>query len=167
MRVSPIIGRAGGLKTYAEFQAYIATQASGGLVAWNALNLSAGTYRLVSPTTAEAPSLGAGLMGTTWGPASVNGYSRANSWVFAAAVHGFPSAVVKDAQMAASREILITLAVLSGSANVIALDRNALLSSAGTGRTDRTAMTRLDYFDPLLGHMTINPSTGVGPAPPT
>jgi len=28
-------------------------------------------------------------------------------------------------------------------------------------------MTRLDYFDPVLGPMTMNPSTGTGPAPLT
>jgi len=101
-------------KTYPEFQAYIAAQATGGLIAWSAIGTSTGTYRIVSPTTAQAPNLGNGLVGTTWGLASANGYSRYNSWVFAAAVHGFPSAAVKAAQMSASLEILVTLAALSG-----------------------------------------------------
>ncbi|WP_313105287.1 hypothetical protein [Brevundimonas sp.] len=151
------------VKTYAEFQAYIAAQATGGLVSWSAISLSTGAYRLVSPTAAQAPNLGNGLMGTPWGPASANGYDRANSWVFAAAGHGFPSAAVKTAQMAGSLEIFIELAELTGSASVISLDRNGILSSANAGSAYRTAMTRLDYFDPVLGPMTMNPSTGSGP----
>lgn len=162
-----IAGGSEAVKTYVEFQAYIASQATGGLIAWNAIGTSTGTYRIVSPTTAQAPNLGVGLVGTTWGPASANGYSRANSWVFAAAVHGFPSAAVKDTQMAGSLEILVTIAALSGSANVIALDRNGLLSSALAAVSNRTSMTRLDYFDPVLGPMTMNPSTGTGPTPLT
>jgi hypothetical protein len=163
-----IAGPKGGgtTKTYAEFQAHIATLATGGSLLWNNLTATAGSYRITSPTVAEAPNLGVGLAGTTWGPASANGYSRSNSWVFAAAAHGFPSSGVKDAQMAGALEIFITIITVAGTGNVDAVSRNGVTSAALTGRSDRQTMSVILYWDGTQAQQ-MNPSTGTGPTPYT
>lgn len=164
MRVSPIIGRAGGMKTYAEFQAYVAAQASGGLIEWYGAFVSAGRYRLIG--TNYNPSF-MSLNGTTWGTSSANGFRSNVSAGGGAVIHGLPSQAIADALVAAGREVLVTVVTLSGSAATLALTRNGLTSTATASSVGRMAMTRLDYFDPALGPMTMNPSAGAGPTPLT
>lgn len=164
MRVSPIIGRAGAMKTYAEFQAYVAAEATGGLVDWYDAFVSAGTFRLIG--TNSNPSFMA-LNGTTWGPSSANGFRANVSAAGGAVIHGLPSQAIADALVAAGREVLASVVALSGNATTLALTRCGLTSTSTANAAGRMAMTRLDYFDPVLGPMTMNPSTGTGPTPLT
>jgi len=157
-------GAGGAMKTYAEFQAYVAAQATGGLIDWYNSFPSPGAFRLIG--TNSNPAFMA-LNGTSWGPSSANGFQAASSAAGGAVIHGLPSQAVADALVAAGREVLATVAALPGNATTLNLTRNGLTSGWSPSANGRMAMTRLDYFDPTLGPMTMNPSTGAGPTPLT
>ena len=164
MRVSPIIGRAGGMKTYAEFQAYVAAQAVDGDRGWTGQTVLAGAWRWT------AAAAGGTLVGSSWGPSSPDGFqSGAASRIARIVQHGLPSLTVFNEQVASGRVGFIRVeSVPYFPASLPAVDRNAFNSSSVSGGGfSALRCTRLDYFDPALGPLTTNPSTGAGPTPLT
>jgi len=164
MRVSPIIGRAGGaMKTYAEFQAYIAALAVNGALDWyDSFPAGNGSYRSTAKNTNPAWT---SMTGTSWGPASANGFSRAVTSVSGAATHGVTSQAIIDAQVAAGREMFFKVTAFGTSANVISLTRNGFTSTAGIATNPRVRLDEIRYFDPALGPVLVDPFNGTGPAP--
>lgn len=165
MRVSPIIGRASGMKTYAEFQAYVAAQAVNGDRGWTSQTVLAGAWRWT------AAAAGGTLVGSSWGPSSPDGFqSGAASRIARIVQHGLPSPDVFNEQAASGRVGFIRTEGVPYFPTILpAVDRNGFLSAAVSepGGVATLRCTRIDYFDPALGPMTIDPSTGAGPTPLT
>lgn len=153
----------GAAKTYAEFQAYIDTLAVNGALYWyDAFPTGNGSYRSTAKNT--NPTFTA-LAGTSWGPSSPNGFARPTSSVSGAAIHGFTTQALIDAQVAAGREIFFKVTALTTSADVIGLSRNGLTSTAQSGVSSRVRLDEIRYFDPTLGPVMVDPLNGTGPAP--
>lgn len=150
------------MKTYAEFQDYIATLAVDGDRGWSSQSVSAGWYRW----TAASPS--GPMTGSPWGPSSSDGFGAGpNSRVARVVQHGLPSGPVFDAQVSGGLKGLMRIESVPYFPDTLpAVNRNGFnSSSASGGGLSAMRCTRLDYFDPVLGPMTMNPSTGTGPTP--
>lgn len=161
-----IAGPKGGgtTKTYAEFQAYVDSEATSGDRSWTT-SLPSGDWRW---TAAAATGT---LSGSPWGPSSAEGFlSGLASRVARIVQHSLPSEAIFNEQVSSARVGFIR-SVSSGSLPVSlpAVNRNGFTSSAASdaGGLATMLITRLDYFDPVLGPMTMNPSTGTGPTPLT
>lgn len=162
MRVSPIIGRAGGAtKTYAEFQAYVAAQATSGDRSWTAQTSAAGSWRWT------AAAAGGAMVGSSWGPSSPDGFQSGTASRIARIVqHGLPSEAIFNGQVSDARQGLVVIENVPYFPDSLpSVNRNGFSSSSGGSGLSCLRCTRLDYFDPALGPMTLNPSTGAGATP--
>lgn len=160
MRVSPIIGRAGGaMKTYAEFLAYVATQAVDGDRSWTGQGVAAGSWRWT------AAAAGGTMVGSSWGPLSPDGLQPgAASRIARVVQHGLRDEPTLNAQVAGGLAGLIVIENVPYFPELLpAVNRNGFNSSSAVGSLSAVRCTRLDYFDPALGPMTMNPSIGAGP----
>lgn len=151
------------IKTYAEFQTYAAAQAAEGVLDWyDAFPAGNGTYRATAKNTNPAFT---SLIGTSWGPSSNTGFARGVSSVSGAAIHGFTTQALIDAQVAAGREIIFKITGLGTAAAVVALNRNGLLSTAHAGAAPRVRLDEIRYWDHTLGPVVVDPFNGTGPTP--
>lgn len=121
-----------------------------------------GTYRSTAKNTNPAFT---SLTGTSWGPSSATGFARAATSVSGAAIHGFTTQALIDAQVAAGREIMFKVTGLATGAAVIALTRNGLTSSSNPSASPRVRLDEIKYFDPTLGPVVVDPFNGTGPTP--
>ena len=80
--------------------------------------------------------------------------------------HGLPSEAVFNEQVASGR---VGFAQIVGQAffadSLPSVTRNGFTSAAASGGLSILLLTRLDYYDPTLGPVTMNPSAGTGPTP--
>lgn len=120
-------GAGGGAKTYAEFQAHIATLAVNGSRAWAGItNQTAGAF--VTTATTEG-----GLMyGSSWNTF----FYRPNASTCRVLRHGFPSQAAFEAQVSAGRDIFFRISNSTPDQPLFSpLSRNgytSLLSNDGT-----------------------------------
>ena len=157
MRVSPIIGRAGGaIKTYPEFVAYITALADRGAVGWGYSDgFVAGGY-----ITTAATALGS-MIGTPW-----NSYMSTAVTTCRVVQHGLPSEAVFNTQIAEARTIFFRIAILSNVTSYTGINRNGYLSqsfSSGTAFPRAACTEILAWIDGAP--MRMQPSLGLGPSP--
>lgn len=141
-------------RTYAEFQAHIATLAPP-LRPWAAdFSFASDT---VFRTTASAASLSAATMsGSSWQSAV-----RRNAVAPARLVqHGLPSEDAFTGQIAGGFDCLVRLPILPDNAVTPALDRNGYLSLSSSG--NRGECTEIIYWDGTQAQR-MQPSLGLGP----
>lgn len=107
-------------KTYAEFQAHIATLATGGSKDWaNNPALAAGAYRTIAATS---PGF-ADMYGSVW-----NSYVYDNVPPSRLCQHGLPSQAIFNAQTAAGYQIFFRIVSFGDQALFTALNRNGYTS---------------------------------------
>lgn len=138
-------------KTYADFLAYITALAVGGSTPWDTLGVPAGIVRSTPISTTSV------LRGSPW----LARVGFANSNMAGVAQHSAPTQAVFDAIVAGGFECLFEIAASTGT--TVALDRNGLLSTAGSSATGRT-VSKFVYWDGSSA-WEMNPSTGTGPTP--
>lgn len=151
---SPMLLRPIGPKTYADFEAYITGQASGGSLAWDATLLVSGSFIV---TADNATTLG-GMVGSTWNAR----FQGNNTNVNRAIQHGLPSESVFSDQRTAGRKLLITISSSAASSGYSALFRNGYGSSSSSATFGGRAMTQLLYWDGSSARM-MQPNNGIGP----
>lgn len=150
----------------AEFNAYVAAQATGGVQAWGGSlgSIAAGAYRITTEPTVPGY---APLVGSPWGPLSANGISASYSYWPRVIQHAMPSEAVFNAVKAASGQVLIR--VEDGgiaSPPYDAYTRNGFTSGAtGATSTYIRRITELDAFIPGEGPVKMYPKLGLGPVP--
>lgn len=148
-------------KTYAAFQAHIATLATGGAKAWGAL--TSGYVDGAYTTTAAAE---AGTMrGSPWSNRSV----QSNSWAPCRVIqHGLFSNADFLAQIAAGRDIFFRMAVAGDVNEVFAYARNGYtsLGLSGAGPYPVLSCPEIIYWDGTQAQR-MQPSLGLGPTPYT
>lgn len=145
-------------KTYADFQAHIATLATNGVSSWPG-TVSPGDTPAGSWRATAAPFSGA-MYGTTWQDGcDYTGGTNVNR----AILHALPSEAVALDQAGAGREIYFVMAQVSDG-NLVALNRNGYLSLDHGGTFAKIAITDLIYWDGTQAQR-MNPSTGTGPTP--
>lgn len=166
MRVSPIIGRAGGaMKTYAEFQVYIAAQAPGTQPFSGSVGSITGAFRVTTSPTMPGY---APMVGSPWGPLSADGVSGSYSYWPRVIQHAMPDEATWNAVRAVGGEVLIR--VEDGgiaSPTYVAYARNGFTSDPGGGGTYRRFITEMLTFIPGQGPVRMQPQLGLGPAPIT
>ena len=158
----PVIGGASGpaAKTYADFQAHIATLATNGVKPWSGSNWFAVEVNRAYRTTAAAAS--GFLYGSSW----TTWFATDNSGNVCRAVqHGLPSEAEFDAQVAAGREIFIQTGAIAPSTDLTGIARNGYTSLSDFG-ANPLQITNLLYWDGTQAQQ-MNPSTGTGPTPYT
>lgn len=146
----------GAAKTYAEYQAHLATR---GTFKTYGSTTSAGSFR----TTAVAGATGA-MRGTPWGTLII----RDNTVVLARIVqHSLPSEAVYNAINAAGTEVLIVLEVGPAATDLVfGIDRNGFFSgNFGDGDPSMTT-SEVIYWDGTQAQK-MNPSAQTGPTPYT
>lgn len=144
-------------KTYADFQAHIATLATGGALAWNSTaTTSVGVYR----TTAAAAT--GGMTGSPFYPEAAYGL---NSAVARIIQHSMPNQTAFNLLVSGGLEVLFQVATKSAGA-CAAVDRNGFLSSTQASGTKR-ACSRVLYWVSGVGAFEIDPQAGTGPTPYT
>lgn len=151
----PVSSGAASGKTYADFQAYIATQATDGVVAWGASAMSTGAYRTTAATATGA------MIGSSWNASfSMLGGGGAPCRV---TQHGLPSQAEFNAQVAAGREIFLRI-IVGDDIGYSSLNRNGFTSSSGGADAFPAKCSELIYWDGSQAQRMI-PSTGTGPTP--
>lgn len=142
-------------KTYADFQAHIATLATGGVQAWTGTGMpnTSGTFR------STAAAAGGTMLGSPW----MGEYRRNNTDTNCARViqHAMPSEAAFNALVAGGFEFCFTQVGVAA-ANLIALNRNGYLSGALAGPVSSAQMTSLIYWDGTKAQK-MNPFAGTGP----
>lgn len=143
-------------KTYAQFQAHIATLATRGVRGWTDAtnNLNTGKYR----TTAAA--LSGAMYGSSW-----QAHFTRDSPVSRAIQHGLDSQSSIEAQVAAGREIFFEVENFTDS-NFLAKTRNGYTSLGYAPSFDACRITRVLIWTPE-GVIEMNPFAGTGPTPYT
>lgn len=150
----------GGGKTYAEFQAHIATLAVNGSVAGSYVynDLPEGTARRFVVTGLAA-----------------SGYMFGSPWIAAFAAgalsrviqHGLPDEATFTDQVSNSREVYVSLTASADYPAFSGLSRNGFSSAGrGAGLDEACSCNSLIYWTPA-GVFQMNPSTGTGPTPYT
>lgn len=144
-------------RTYAEFQAHIATLATGGVVSWTATTGSAyptGVYR----TTSASPT-GLSMRGSPWSSIAGGNLSAVGRLV----QHSMGSQASFDAIVAVGGEVLIQTTVTGDSNIFTSLNRNGYNSQDSSFDQTEVRIVRCLYFEPSIGAFETNPSTGTGP----
>lgn len=146
--VAPIVA----VKTYAEFQAHIATLATSGAKTWaSASTTQEGAWR----TTCATP--GGAMNGSPWTQPF-----RRTSWTSRVVQHCFPSEAVFNAQWGAGMEVFLNVVDVVNQA-CVAVNRNGYTSGASSGTADICDLFLYYDGEPLQ----INPFAGTGPTPYT
>lgn len=146
------------VRTYADFQAHIATLGATSRV-WAANANATGAYT----TNAAAPT--GTLTGSSWGPSSAVGFIASTASSLDRIVqHGMPSQAAFDEQVTNSGLIYLDIsAALSAAGAFPAVTRNGFTSSAA-GTNTRRELLVLRYWNFTLGQAEeMQPSLGVGP----
>lgn len=150
-------GADAGGKTYAQFQAHIATLAPTS-VAWSGSSVNAARR-----TTAAAAT---GVMqGSSWGLSETGFLTGAASQISRVVQHGLPSQAVFDAQVASGREIYLLMVDDGTTTSYGAVNRNGYTSAVFSGAaTPCSICTDLIYWDGTQAQR-MNPKLGTGPTP--
>ena len=148
---------AGGVaKTYAEFQAHIATLAVDGAKAWDTAVSSVGSYR----TTVAAATGDVG--GSPWLSVFYRSSNNAVASLSRIVQHCFPSEAVFTAQ--SGKEVFIrVLSTTTG--GVVGLTRNGYTSYTNPFVAARGTSDLFLFYDDVTGPMQMNPFAGTGPTP--
>jgi len=164
---SPMLFNSAAARTYAEFQAHIATLATNGSKVWEP-----------NSSVWGAPALGAFV--TTAGPAVANPGTQnmfASPWLSFVSDqtnstrhmirHALPSESEFNAQVAAGRQIFFRTAATTSGPLTPAVTRNGYtsLTDGGAGNT-RMTCPQLIYWDGSQAQL-MQPSLGLGPTPYT
>lgn len=158
--VGPIVAAA---KTYAEFQAHIATLTAT-TRAVNSTSNMVGQFRV----TLGSPS--GGLIGSSWGPGSPGGFAQGASSALGRIIqHAMPSEAVFNALVASTSEVCMTIITVSTPAGALnAVTRNGYPSTSYAGGAGTAnAVSELLLFDPTDGPVRMVPNAGTGPTPYT
>ena len=151
----------GGAKTYAEFQAHIATLATNGAKSWTSAVNTNGSFM----TTVGAAS--GGLAGSPWSAQFRRGTDAgATSAASLTRVvqHGFPSEAVFNSQ--SGQDIFVRIDY-SSTGPVTGLTRNGYASYSSATGADRMICSMLLYYVAGEGAFAMNPYGGSGPTPYT
>lgn len=150
-------------KTYAQYQAYIATLPVLSNKAWgySAYGLS-GPVGTVGNYTTTANTLSRGVMaGTSWFDGSVVGaFDDTNTNVAPSIIHGLPSAAEATNQENNGYQIYVRVEIIAATTRG-ALARNGFTSTAAIGTANRK-ITKIIYWNGTVA-MEINPSAGTAP----
>lgn len=154
-------------KTYAQFQAHIATLPSLGFKAWGSASYglsgavgTAGSYIVRGFIGNEGV-----MAGTSWFDGSLIGaFTDASTNTGPTVIHGLPSLAEATNQKTNSYEVYVTVEVIA-TASRAGLTRNGFTSTS-TGFTADRKITKILYWDGTQA-MQMNPSTGTGPTPYT
>lgn len=111
--------RGGGAKTYAQFQAQIATLATGGALAWSALAQTAGSYRV---TAAAATGT---MFASSWNDAYFFQSTAAR-----VIQHALTSEAVFNDQVSNGWEIFVVVTNTTTGINFVGSNRNGYMSSS-------------------------------------
>lgn len=164
MRVSPIIGRAGGAKTYAEFQAHIAALAPNSQPYSGSVASFSGACRITTSPTMPGY---APLTGSPWGPLSADGVSGSYSYWPRIIQHAMPDEAAWNVVTAVGGEVFLSVED-GGIASPVyaAYTRNGFTSSAsGSSSTYRRYITEMLLYIPGQGPIQMKPKLGLGPTP--
>jgi hypothetical protein len=147
-------------KTYADFQAHIATLATDGAGSWSAdmalLTDANHAYRITA-----AAAVGS-MYGTPW-----NSAFALNAGTLCRVIqHGLPSAAVFNEQTADGREIFVRTVPVSNRVLPDFVSRNGYTTrnTDGVTETRATQCTELIYWDGTQAQR-MQPSLGLGPTP--
>lgn len=150
----------GGAKTYADFQAHIATLATNGAKSWTSAVNAAGSFR-----TTVGAVLGA-LAGSSWSAQfrrAADAGSTSTASLTRVVQHGFPSEAVFNSQ--SGLEIFVRFEA-SSTGPVTGLTRNGYTSYSSADGADRMICPMLLYWDGTQAQR-MQPSLGLGPVPYT
>ena len=145
-------------KTYADFQAHIATLATNGIAAWGGTQAAAGKFRTIA-----SPSGALTLNGSSWTSCFFSGGNAARI-----VQHGLPSEAEYNRQTTNSLEIYINNVSAGSRVDFPGRARNGYTSTSYNDGTSYQSleMTELIYWDGTQAQR-MQPSLGLGPTPYT
>lgn len=147
-------------RTYAEFQAHIATLTAS-IRTVNSTSNTVGQFRV----TLGSPS--GGMIGSSWGPGSSGGFAQGGSSSLARIIqHAMPSEDVFNALVAAGSEVCVTIVTVSTPAGALnSVTRNGYTSTSYAGGAGTAnAVSELLLFDLTDGPVRMVPNAGLGPS---
>lgn len=149
--------KGGGGKTYAQFEAQIATLATSGEIGWDQVFTGGTTPAKAYRTTAAAQT--GSMAGSTWGPSASAGYARTSATQTCRAIqHALSSEAVFLDQIANGWEIFYRTTA-SSTQPAPAVTRNGFTSTTSATSSACAQITELIRWDGTQAWIS-NPSTG-------